>query len=137
MSSLAVEDEGPGMPPEVLARSTEPFFTTKRGKGTGLGLATVHGFVRQSGGRMEISSAPGRGTTVRMLFPAASRRRRTPTAALRSGSSARRERAGPRRSSSSMTRKAVLDLAVHHLTALGYHVLSARSGEEALGCCAA
>ncbi|WP_241667256.1 ATP-binding protein [Muricoccus nepalensis] len=67
---LSVSDEGTGMPPHVLARATEPFFTTKGiGKGTGLGLAMAHGFVQQSGGRLEIESEPGRGTTVRMIFP--------------------------------------------------------------------
>ena len=128
---LAVEDNGPGMPPEVLARSTEPFFTTKRGKGTGLGLAAVHGFVRQSGGRVEISSALGRGTTVRLLFPA-----------IEPGNDnePRPTRAEPVLDVKGGTETVlvvddedgVLDLAVHHLTALGYRVLSARSGEEAL-----
>ncbi len=67
---LSVTDEGTGMPPHVLARATEPFFTTKgTGQGTGLGLAMAHGFVQQSGGRLEIESEPGRGTTVRMIFP--------------------------------------------------------------------
>jgi PAS domain S-box-containing protein len=67
---LEVRDEGEGMSPEVIERATEPFFTTKGvGKGTGLGLAMASGFLRQSGGRLEIQSAPGRGTTVRMLFP--------------------------------------------------------------------
>ena len=67
---LSVADEGTGMPPHVLARATEPFFTTKSiGQGTGLGLAMAHGFVQQSGGRLEIDSTPGRGTTVRMIFP--------------------------------------------------------------------
>ncbi len=62
---LSVRDTGPGMPPEVLARATEPFFTTKpRGKGTGLGLAMVQGFAQQSGGAMRIMSTPGAGTTV-------------------------------------------------------------------------
>jgi PAS domain S-box-containing protein len=69
--ALSVTDEGVGMPAYVLERATEPFFTTKGvGKGTGLGLAMVHGFVQQSLGRLEIESEPGRGTTVRMLFPA-------------------------------------------------------------------
>jgi PAS domain S-box-containing protein len=67
---LSVTDEGSGMPPHILARATEPFFTTKGiGQGTGLGLAMVHGFVQQSGGRLEIDSKPGQGTTVRMIFP--------------------------------------------------------------------
>lgn len=67
---LCVSDEGTGMAPHILARATEPFFTTKsRGEGTGLGLAMAHGFVQQSGGRLEIESAVGRGTSIRMLFP--------------------------------------------------------------------
>jgi PAS domain S-box-containing protein len=67
---LSVSDEGTGMAPHILARATEPFFTTKsRGEGTGLGLAMAHGFVQQSGGRLEIESAVGQGTTIRMLFP--------------------------------------------------------------------
>ncbi|VXC31460.1 histidine kinase famiy protein [Sphingomonas sp. 8AM] len=67
---VQVEDDGDGMTPEVLERATEPFFTTRStGKGTGLGLAMASGFVRQSGGRLEIESTPGKGTVVRMLFP--------------------------------------------------------------------
>ncbi|MGI4943962.1 MAG: ATP-binding protein [Janthinobacterium lividum] len=69
---LSVTDEGPGMLPHVKARATEPFFTTKGlGKGTGLGLAMAQGFAQQSGGRLEIDSEPGKGTTVRLLFPVA------------------------------------------------------------------
>ncbi len=67
---LCVSDQGTGMAPHIVARATEPFFTTKsRGEGTGLGLAMAHGFVQQSGGRLEIESAVGHGTTIRMLFP--------------------------------------------------------------------
>ena len=67
---LSVQDEGSGMPEHVKARATEPFFTTKPpGEGTGLGLAMAHGFAEQSGGRLEIDSTPGEGTTIRMLFP--------------------------------------------------------------------
>jgi signal transduction histidine kinase/ActR/RegA family two-component response regulator len=62
---LAVEDSGSGMSPAVLARVFEPFFTTKmQGKGTGLGLAQVYGFAKQSGGEVAIESVPGRGTVV-------------------------------------------------------------------------
>lgn len=69
---IAVADDGVGMTAEVLARAFEPFFTTKgSGKGTGLGLAMVYGFARQSGGEVRIDSAPGQGTTVTLWLPAA------------------------------------------------------------------
>ena len=74
---FAVADEGGGMPPEVIARAFEPFFTTKpAGKGTGLGLAQVYGFVTQSQGRISIDSAPGEGTVVRFSLPVAPEERR-------------------------------------------------------------
>ncbi|MEQ7920148.1 PAS domain-containing protein [Xanthomonas sp. WHRI 1810A] len=67
---LNVADAGSGMAPEVLARAFEPFFTTKPdGHGTGLGLSMVFGFVKQTGGHIEISSAVGSGTQVRLYFP--------------------------------------------------------------------
>jgi PAS domain S-box-containing protein len=68
--AISVADTGMGMPPEVLERVFEPFFTTKpQGQGTGLGLSQVYGFVRQSGGMVRVESAPGQGTTVRLLLP--------------------------------------------------------------------
>jgi signal transduction histidine kinase/HAMP domain-containing protein len=73
MVALEVIDRGCGMSQEVKARVFEPFFTTKQtGSGSGLGLSMVYGFVRQSGGRVEIESAPGQGTTVRLQLPRAS-----------------------------------------------------------------
>jgi two-component system, cell cycle sensor histidine kinase and response regulator CckA len=70
--SIAVRDSGTGMDPETLARAGEPFFTTKgAGVGTGLGLAMIYGSVEQSGGSIQIESAPGAGTVVRLLFPLA------------------------------------------------------------------
>jgi signal transduction histidine kinase/ActR/RegA family two-component response regulator len=66
---ISVEDDGTGMSPEVLARAFDPFFTTKGvGKGTGLGLSMVYGVARQSGGRAEIDSREGQGTTVSILL---------------------------------------------------------------------
>ncbi|WP_354692092.1 ATP-binding protein [Phytobacter sp. RSE-02] len=73
MVVLEVIDRGCGMSEEVKARVFEPFFTTKQtGSGSGLGLSMVYGFVRQSGGRVAIDSAPGQGTTVRLQLPRAS-----------------------------------------------------------------
>jgi CheY-like chemotaxis protein len=68
---VRVTDTGCGMCPEIVARATEPFFTTKEpGKGTGLGLSQVYGFISQSGGMVDISSEPGQGTTVTLYLPA-------------------------------------------------------------------
>ncbi len=71
-ASLTVQDNGTGMSSDVQARLFEPFFTTKElGKGTGLGLAQVYGFVRQSGGTVRVLSAVGLGTTITILLPRA------------------------------------------------------------------
>ena len=70
--TVAVADTGFGIPAEVMAHIFEPFFTTKRpGEGSGLGLSMVYGFAKQSGGHVEVTSEPGRGTTVRLYLPRA------------------------------------------------------------------
>lgn len=130
---ICVIDHGEGMPPEVVRRATEPFFTTKT-PGTGLGLAMVHGFVQQSHGRLEIESAPGQGTTIRMIFPVAG----MPSFE----GHGRREDDKLNWSTEAILGKHTImvvddnhdvrELAAGHLRKLGYQVLAAQSGEEAL-----
>src|SRR5690606_21241590 len=70
--ALSVTDDGTGIAPDVLSKVFEPFFTTKPlGQGTGLGLSSIYGFARQSGGEARIDSVVGRGTEVTLLLPAA------------------------------------------------------------------
>jgi nitrogen-specific signal transduction histidine kinase/CheY-like chemotaxis protein len=125
--ALSVLDQGEGMAPEVLRRATEPFFTTT-GPGTGLGLAMVHGFVQQSHGRLEIESVPGRGTVVRMLFPAVERQQqRTPA-------SEGHAQQNPAQQCILLVEDNddVRELAESMLGLEGYAVLPAASGESAL-----
>jgi signal transduction histidine kinase len=71
---VEVEDNGPGIPPEIRGRILEPFFTTKGDSGTGLGLPIVYAFTQRYGGHLEIGSEPGQGAKFRMWFPASSAR---------------------------------------------------------------
>lgn len=73
-----VRDTGTGMDQHVLQRCFDPFFTTKGGKGTGLGLSIVHGIIRQHDGWVDIASAPGKGTTVRIRLPEATQKQTGP-----------------------------------------------------------
>lgn len=127
---LAVSDTGHGMTPDVLARAFEPFFTTKPdGKGTGLGLAMVFGFIKQSGGHVNIYSEPGEGTTVRLYLPRAIGV--TLPAAQRTGTPVDL----PRGSATILVvedEAAVREIASTILADLGYRVLEAADGEEAM-----
>ncbi|TQK07210.1 PAS domain S-box-containing protein [Herbaspirillum sp. SJZ107] len=132
--TLCVIDKGSGMPPEVLRRATEPFFTTK-GPGTGLGLAMVHGFVQQSHGKLEIESEPGKGTTVKMIFPVADNAADT-AHAVRQSDASKTGSLGMAADKPSVLvvedNDDVRELAVSVLGLAGYTVLSASSGEQAL-----
>jgi PAS domain S-box-containing protein len=132
--ALDVVDEGEGMRPEVIERATEPFFTTKEvGKGTGLGLAMATGFVRQSRGRLEIESEPGKGTMIRMLFPVG--REPAPDHAPEQLPLPSAVQLTPGRSEHILVvddSAEVLELAQDILTSAGYAVTTATSGEEAL-----
>jgi PAS domain S-box-containing protein len=128
-ATLAVTDTGTGMDPETLEHLFEPFFTTKEpGKGTGLGLATVYGVVRQSGGHVLVRSDPGRGTTVRVYLP------RVEAAAKVEGGE-RPQGPLPRGTGTILLvedEDQVRVLAREILTRHGYRVLEARGATEAL-----
>jgi CheY-like chemotaxis protein len=131
---IAVTDEGTGMPPHIKARAIEPFFTTKGPQhGTGLGLAMVHGFVEQSGGRLEIDSEPGLGTTIRMLFPKFTPEE-DPVSSAPSGYQATTVDPDKRRPLILVVDdgREIADIAAELLTDTGYRTKVAVSGEEAL-----
>jgi PAS domain S-box-containing protein len=125
---VAVSDTGSGIPPELLAKVIEPFFTTKGvGKGSGLGLSMIYGFAKQSGGQLRIYSEVGHGTTVRLYLP------RSDEAV----EAAKAPSAGPVRGRGE--RLLVVEdnvdvrrVAMRQLTELGYQVVEADSGAAGL-----
>jgi len=126
---IGVRDSGLGMSPDVLAHAFEPFFTTKEsGRGSGLGLSMVYGFVKQSGGHLTAESRLGYGTLLEMFLPAARAAAVATTATARTTSS-----------SGSETILVVEDepevraVAVAFLHSLGYATFEAASAEHALG----
>nr|WP_301311669.1 ATP-binding protein [Azospirillum lipoferum] len=127
---VTVADTGTGMEPEVKARVFEPFFTTKEvGKGSGLGLAQVYGFTRQSSGRVEIDSAPGRGTAVSLFLP----RTAKPVAAPAAERALDTARGAGRRLLLVEDDPVVGSMVAAALDEIGYAVLRAANAEEALG----
>ncbi len=123
---LQMEDDGEGIPPEILPRIIEPFFTTK-GAGRGLGLSQVHGFVHQSAGAMDIESTPGQGTVVRLYLPAR-------PAAIDSAADGRRESARPASPTVLVVddEETVAEVAAELLTQAGYQARVAHRGQAAL-----
>jgi len=125
---LSVSDTGTGMSSETMARIFEPFFTTKEaGRGTGLGLATVYGTVKQAGGHISVASELGRGTRFDILLP-----RAEGAPAGEAPRAADSTRGGGETVLLVEDDGLVLDVNARALTALGYHVLPCRSGAEAL-----
>jgi two-component system cell cycle sensor histidine kinase/response regulator CckA len=126
---LSVSDTGCGMDEETRTHVFEPFFTTKEsGKGTGLGLATVYGIVRQSRGSIDVASEPGCGATFRMYLPAVEAKAEASPSHEESGPSHR----GTETILLVEDEDSVRKLAVGTLRQCGYKVLEARGGGEAL-----
>jgi len=127
--AVTVADTGEGMSPEVLERAFEPFFTTKEvGKGSGLGLSQVYGFVAQSGGHVAIDSKPGAGTALTLYLPAA-----TPLpAAARNSATDAAENEPIGRILVVEDDPEVLEVAIETLRRIGYEVLTAADASAAL-----
>jgi signal transduction histidine kinase/CheY-like chemotaxis protein len=130
-STIVISDNGPGMPADVIERAFEPFFTTKSvGKGTGLGLAQVYGFVRQSGGHVKIYSEVGEGTAVKIYLP-----RYFGPAEVAASAEVAAELPRGRPDELILVvedEDQVRRMSVDALQELGYEVLEAGGGEEAL-----
>lgn len=124
---VEVADTGVGMPPEVRARIFEPFFTTKGDRGTGLGLAQVFATVERLGGEVSLESAPGEGTTFRLVFPAAPAGAAPRQLREAPGGEIRILRVLVVDDEPSLARMAALMLGQH-----GHQVVAATSGEEAM-----
>ncbi len=129
---LLVQDTGSGMDAATAARIFEPFFTTKEpGKGTGMGLATVYGVLKQHGGWVEVESAPSTGTTIRAFFPLS-------VESIAEEENEPGTRPVPLAPSAGITILVVEDeemlreFVSHALGALGYRILTAANGREAL-----
>ncbi|MFO0762794.1 MAG: response regulator [Byssovorax sp.] len=125
---LRVSDTGAGMSEDTLGRIFEPFFTTKpQGKGTGLGLATVHGIVTQSGGAVRVRSELGRGTTFELFFPRAPEAKPSPAATIS---------VKPEKGSETILlvedEAALRSISGRILRSAGYEVLLAADAQEAL-----
>jgi two-component system cell cycle sensor histidine kinase/response regulator CckA len=132
---VEVSDDGPGIPPEVMDKIFDPFFTTKPvGEGTGLGLATVYGIVKQSDGWIAVASKPGEGAAFRIFLPVhvapvSAAPAPEPVAPKRP---AARDLSGAGRILFVEDEDAVRGVAAKLLRARGYEVIEAASGEEAL-----
>ena len=125
---VSVTDTGSGMPPDVVKRAFEPFFTTKpSGKGSGLGLSMVYGFIRQSNGHIKIYSELGHGTTVKMYFP-----RSDPQRSAAESASRKATPGGNERILVVEDEDAVRDIVGEQLRGLGYDVQLAADAEQAL-----
>jgi PAS domain S-box-containing protein len=121
--AISVQDSGAGMSADVAARAIEPFFTTKEvGKGTGLGLSQVYGMVRQSGGDLSIRSRQGQGTTITMYFPVLPGH----------SESSRHEGDSADKVLIVDDQPDVLEVTCELFRSLGFEVLAANSGEDAI-----
>jgi CheY-like chemotaxis protein len=129
--ALSVSDSGLGMSAEVRDRLFEPFFTTKeKGQGTGLGLSMVHAIVRQSGGHVQVESAPGKGTTFKAYFPRQADLSAAPMPSLTKP--ARATVKGEGIVLLAEDDRAVRRLVVTELTRRGFTVIEAEDGASAL-----
>jgi two-component system cell cycle sensor histidine kinase/response regulator CckA len=132
---IEVSDDGPGIPPNVMAKIFEPFFTTKPvGEGTGLGLATVYGIVKQSDGWIAVDSKPGEGAAFRVFLPVhiPSAAAQPEPVAVQPKRPVARDLSGAGRILFVEDEDAVRGVAAKLLRARGYEVIEAASGEEAL-----